>query len=173
MFCKEEGEAAPTDLEWDVFRAKYGGFMSQCQTTVLPITGGFGRRSAGGTARPVEGQTVGAEWNGSSFTPDMLEHLAEVHTSIEEKAVVLSWEELSQVDAWLEDELFAPVATIPKDDNGQPGPIDLRLITVTSLLYASWASTRFRDLQGWIARRVDESVVGGREGKQVQEVVWP
>ena len=68
---------------------------------------------------------------------------------------------------------FAPVATIPKDDNGQPGPLDPRPITVTSLLYASWASTRFRDLREWIARWVDESVIGGREGKQVQEAIWP
>ena len=111
------------------------------------------------------------EWK--QFTPDMLEHLAELHTCIEEKAVALSWEELSLVDAWPKDALFAPVATIPKDDNGQPGPLDLRPITVTSLLYASWASTRFRDLREWIARWVDESVIGGREGKQVQEAVWP
>ena len=80
---------------------------------------------------------------------------------------------MSQVDAWPKDALFAPVATIPKDDTCQPGPLDLRPITVTSPLFASWASTRFRDLRERIARSVDESVIGGREGKQVQEAVWP
>ena len=102
------------------------------------------------------------EWK--QFTPDMLEHLAEFQMCNEEEAVALSWGE---------DALFAPVATIPKDDNSRPGPLDLRPITVTSRLYASRASTRSRDPRDWIARGVDDSVVGGREGKQVQEAVWP
>ena len=65
--------------------------MSQCQTTVLPITGERLRE----TIRRWDGQAGGGtdgwrrvEWK--QFTPDMLEHLAEVHTSIEEKAVALS-----------------------------------------------------------------------------------
>ena len=125
---------------------------------------GFGRRFAGGTA---SGGTDGwrrVKWK--QFTPDVLEHLAELHTCIEKKAVALSWGDLSQIDAWPEDALFAAVAAIPKDDNSQPGPLDLRSITVTSLIFASWASTRFRDLRDWIARGVDESVAGGREGKK-------
>ena len=49
----------------------------------------------------------------------------------------------------------------------------MRPTTVTSLLYASWASTRFRDLRDWIARWIDESVVGGKRRQTVQEAVWP
>ena len=156
------------------FRARYGESVPQCQTTALPIT----NERLQETTRRWDGQASGGtdgwrrvEWK--QLTPDMLEHLAELHTCIEEKAVALSWRELSQVDACPEDALFAPVATIPKDDNCQPDPLDLRPITVTYLIYASWASTRFRDLRAWIVRWVDESVVGGTEGKQVEEAVWP
>ena len=39
VFRKSEGEEIPTVLGWEVFRAKYGESMPQCQTTVLPITG--------------------------------------------------------------------------------------------------------------------------------------
>ena len=85
------------------------------------------------------------EWK--QFTLDMLAHLAELHTSIEEEAVALPWEVLAQIDAWSEEALFSPVATIPMDDTSQIGPLDLPPNTATSLLYTSWASTRCRDLR--------------------------
>ena len=125
---------------------------------------GFRRRFARETARPVEGQTVGAVWNGSSSHQICWNTWRSYTRTLKKRLLHCRGGELSQVDAWPEDTLFAPMASIPRDDKSQPGPLDLRPITVTSLIYASWASTRFRDLRDWIARSVDELVVGGREG---------
>ena len=110
------------------FRARYGESVPQCQTTALPITGERLQEAIS----PVGGTDGWRRVEWKQLTPDMLEHLAELHTCIEEKAVALSWRELSQVDAWPEDALFAPVATIPKDDNCQPNLSDLCVLGINS-----------------------------------------
>ena len=49
-----------------------------------------------------------------------------------------------------------------RTENAQPEPLDLRPVTVTTLLYASWTSTRYRELQEWTKKCVGLMVMGGR-----------
>ena len=132
VFCKKEGEA--TLQFWD---GRISGQVWRIRASVSNHSPSNHERTAAGddspVGRPGQGGTDGwrrVEWK--QLTPDMLEHLAELHTCIEEKAVALSWRELSQVDAWPEDALFAPVATIPKDDNCQPNLSDLCVVGINS-----------------------------------------
>ena len=107
---------------------------------------GCRRRFAGGTARPVEGQTVGAVWNGSSSHQICWNTWLSNTRVLKKRLLHCGGGNCHRLMRGLRTHflhLWLPFRR-------------MTIVSLTFLIYASWASTHVHDLRDWIARWVEE-----------------
>jgi ribonuclease HI/exonuclease III len=153
-----------TEPDWAAFRSKYGRFFPpRVDLPISDITGESLKRTISRMpARGVPGMDGWRPRELKLLPTELLDGFAAAYNTMEHTGEC--------PDSLLD----ALVAMIPKSLDGTevPDPMQLRPITITSVLYRVWAATRLRDLMPWQEQWLPATLFGFRQKHGTQDLYW-